>query len=113
MPKITYDPAIRKTEAGSRLYETWKRVRKLPHDPVWDDFREFYDWSMKQDYCIGDKLYKHDAQAPHGPTNTYWIPYLREEISPIWAVEWCEKWDKTVENIRRRLGLPPLKGGKT
>jgi hypothetical protein len=113
MPKATYDPALRKSKEGARLYETWKRMRRnFPYDPAFDDFKSFYDWSIRAGYELGDALDRRDNNLPHGPDNSIWKGANPDDITAEWAIEWCEKWDNTVSKIRRQLGLPPLKGGK-
>ena len=117
MPKITYDPEIRKSESGSRIYGAWKRLRKHPYNPIFEEFQNFYKWAISEGYVIGDKLMRRDESLPYAPGNCYWkspkdedIP---EEISAAWALEWCEKWDETVSKLRKHFGLPPLKGGSS
>ena len=113
MPKITYDPEIRKTESGSRIYGAWKRIRTRSYDLAFHDFIDFYTWARNEGYTIGDKLMRRDESLPYSPSNCYWKSSDDEEMSPAWAVEWCEKWDETVRKLRKHFGLPPLKGGNS
>lgn len=108
MSKQTYDPAIRKTESGRRLYETWKRMRRSEYDPRFASFPDFYKWAMSVGYAIGDRLFRYDASDWYSPENCYWSVAEQTDITPAWAAEWCEKWDKTVSMIRRHFGLPKL-----
>ena len=111
MQKTNYDPNIRRTEGGRRLYELWKRLRKSPHDPAWDDFQVFYTWVMKEGYVLGSGIRRKDDSLPYGPTNAV---LRRPTIAPDFCEqEWCEKWDKTVNILRKHFGLPPLKGGQS
>jgi hypothetical protein len=70
-------------------------------------------WATLSGYAIGDKLMRHDDDLPYSPQNCYWKKPSDDEITAEWALEWCERWDNTVSKIRRQLGLPPLKGGKS
>ena len=47
MSKTTYDPEIRKSESGARLYGYWCRLRKHPYNPAFNEFESFYKlWSV-------------------------------------------------------------------
>lgn len=109
MSKITYDPALRKTEHGARLYKVWQRMRMFPHDPAWDAFPAFYAWAMSAGYNIGARLYRSSDSQPHGPENSRWTAPVRSEPPMSWESRWCEKWNKTVNKLRKHYGLPPLK----
>lgn len=114
MPKTTYDPELRRSEHGARLYETWKRMRMSPYDPVFHEYDAFYHWAIKSGYVLGAHLKRHDINLPYSPENCFWkMPEHSEEMTVEWALAWCERWDKTVSKLRRQLGLPPLKGGKS
>ena len=104
MSKTTYDPEIRKSESGAKLYGYWCRLRKHPYNPTFNEFESFYNWAMREGYTVGDKLMRYDESLPYAPGNCYWK-------TPSWELEWCEKWDSTVSKLRKHLGLPPLKGG--
>lgn len=113
MAKAVYDPTIRVTEHGARLYETWKRIRKFPYDPAWNSFPVFYDWAMAEGYILGDRLVRLDESRPYGPDNCYWKDLHDDAVSVQWVGAWCEKWDQTVERLRKHFGLPPLKGERS
>lgn len=104
-----YDPALRKTEHGSKLYQTWKRIRKSPHVEEWDYFPTFYEWSMQNGYEDGAWLKREDMNVPFNPRNCFW--YLPRENNSI-PQESLIRWDKTVAKIRKHYGLPPLRGMK-
>ena len=111
MPRITYDPELRQTEHGSRLYAYWKRIRGKGISQAFEKFDDFYHWSMKNDYTVGAKLIKYDPDEPYGPDNCFWIP--RSE----WAANqtptprnraWENSWDETVNRIREHYGMEPI-----
>lgn len=105
----SYDPEIRKTERGSRLYATWKKMRLSPHCEEWDDFLGFYTWAMKSDYVLGAWLRRHDDTLMYCPENVFWhIPGSTEDVMP--TLEWADEWNKTVNRIRKHYGMPPLIG---
>jgi hypothetical protein len=112
MSKTTYDPELRLSQEGTRLYDYWRRIRRNASvDPTWESYPAFHDWSMDNGYLLEMLLMRHDEELPYGPDNCYWQAAGGCDMPP-WAHEWCEKWDKTVSKLRRQLGLPPLKGGE-
>lgn len=108
--KVTYDPALRRTESGKRLYYYWKQVRKKSYSPEWDSFPNFYEWAMANGFILNAKLLLIDATLPYSPDNCAWktkeVP--EESISRKRA----DEWDAVVNRIREQMGLPPLKGAK-
>lgn len=106
MKQSVYDPSLRLTESGRRLYEIWKRIRREGCDPCFDTFPVFYEWALSTDYIAGDKLLRYDESMWYSPENSYWFGPTHAQISPTWKEEWCKKWDKTVNVIRRHFGLP-------
>lgn len=101
-----YDPALRETEHGSKLYQIWKRIRKSPHSEAWDHFPTFYDWAMQNEYETGFWLRKIDCNGSYTPDNCVWYsPKEKKEHIPA---EWADRWNKTVNRIREHYGMPPL-----
>lgn len=111
MPKCygeQYDPALRKTEHGSRIYAAWRTMRKHPHCEEWEYFPTFYEWAMQSEYEIGAWLRLVNARGTYCPDNCYWnVPSSKEEPPPP---EWADGWNKTVNRIRKHYGMPPLEG---
>ena len=104
-----YDPEIRKTEHGSRLYAVWKKLRLAPHWEDWDDFLGFYTWVMQSDYVLGAWLRRYDEADMYCPDNVFWhIPGEPDNTEP--TLEWADEWNKTVNRIRKYCGMPPLRG---
>lgn len=105
----TYDPALRKTAVGTRLYYYWKAVRKNPHTPEWDFFPDFYAWAMSSGYTLGAKLQLIDAELPYSPDNCVWkVKYgpNEEEAQKTRAAE----WNAVVNRLRKQFGMEPLEG---
>lgn len=106
MPLATYDPELRLSEHGARLYDYWRRIRRNSTiDPAFREYIDFYNWAMDADYDVGSLLKRYDDRLPYGPENCYW--QLREE-DELWAEKWCKRWDATVNKLRKHFGLPPL-----
>jgi hypothetical protein len=105
-----YDPGLRKTEHGSKLYQTWKKINQNPHCEEWEYFPTFYEWAMQMGYEIGAWLKREDVNGPYSPQNCFW--YLPRESSDSIPKESLDKWNKTVNRIRKHYGMPPLRGTK-
>ena len=101
-----YDPALRKTEHGSKLYEIWKRVRKQRYDDEWDYFPTFYEWAMQSGYTIGAWLRRIDED------NYVWYTPGERNDNYLHDEKWIADWNKTVNRIRKYYGMPPLEGTK-
>ena len=103
-----YDPALRQTEHGSKLYQCWRTVRKNQHTTDWDYFPAFYEWAMQNGYQSGAWLQRNDPDKPYEPGNCAWhIPEYKKNRVPK---EWADGWNKTVNRIRKHYGMPPLRG---
>ena len=105
-----YDHAIRTSEAGSRLYNSWRKIRRHPHCEEWIDFPTFYAWAIHSGYSLGDWLRRYDDNEPYGPDNCVWVASNRVETPPKSNVEWEYEWNVTVNRIRKHYGMPPLEG---
>lgn len=107
MRKQMYDPALRQTEHGSKLYTTWRSFRNRPHCDKWDNFPNFYEWAMQSGYEVGAWLMRDDKNGPFDPDNCFWFqPCTESRISQ----EFIDKWNETVNRIRKYYGMPPLEG---
>lgn len=105
-----YDPALRLTEHGSKLYQTWRKILKNPHCDEWGNFPAFYEWAMQSGYEIGSWLKREDINSPFNPQNCFW--YLPSESGANIPKETLERWNNTVNRIRKYYGMPPLGGTK-
>lgn len=103
-----YDPELRTTEHGSRLYSTWRNIRKRPHCEQWESFLPFYNWSVKNNYSLGAKLRLIDKEKPYCPENCVWYSPKLDEDDPPPPPKWADEWNKTVNRIRKHYGMPPL-----
>ena len=112
MPVIKYDPAIRNTECGKHLYNTWRRIRRQPHCEEWESFPTFYEWAANSDYEFGAQLRRNDENKPFNVENCVW--YLADECARDyeWCAQFAEDWNRAVNRIRKHYGMPPLEGTK-
>ena len=105
-----YDPAIRETEHGSKLYQFWRKVRRNPHCEEGEYFPNFYAWAMQSGYEVGAWLRRIDADKPYEDSNCFWYtPGIDDKKIPV---SWIDDWNKTVNRIRKHYGMPPLEGTK-
>lgn len=105
-----YDPGLRLTEHGSRIYYAWRKLRRYPHCEEWGDFPTFYEWSMRTGYSIGDWLVLIDDEKPYGPDNCKWYTTTHEEHHAPDMLAWKEDWNRAANRIRKHYGMPPLEG---
>ena len=110
MGKQQYDPALRKTEHGSRLYNAWKKLRREPHAEEWDFFPTFYNWAMQNEYVVGSWLRLVDKTGIYEPNNCTWYFPDCDDDDPPPPASWADGWNKTVNRIRKYYGMPPLEG---
>lgn len=105
-----YDPEMRTSEHGSRLYNAWRSMRKHPHIDLWESYQVFYTWSMYNGYTIEAWLRRIDESLPYGPDNCTW--YVHEKEQPLSSEEKAraDAWNKVVNRIRKHYGMPPLEG---
>ena len=101
-----YDPEIRYTDHGIKIYRSWVRMNKGERCEEWKHFPAFYEWAVSHGYEDGAWLAKHDKSKPFSPENCSWyIPTKKyQDIPP----EMVAKWNETVNRIRKHYGMPPL-----
>lgn len=83
----------------------WKKVPTSERTGCWEDFSGFSQWAMAHGWTPSSHLTKHDQDLPHSPENSFF-----SEFSPA-DRELLDRWDATVNKLRKHYGLPPL-GGK-
>lgn len=105
----TYDPELRKTESGRRLYRQWKRIRQLPHCDLFDSFSAFHDWATHNGFENNQSLIRVDKKKPYSPENCKYITRQTHEKTPTVPDEvFINNWNKTVNRIRKHYGMPPV-----
>jgi hypothetical protein len=104
MQVAKFSPHLKYTQFGKHLYGRWIKYRDKPHSPEFDDFPRFYEWAIKAGYRdVGETLRRKDETLPYSPDNCYWV-----KANTICPDEWIEKWNETVNRIRRHYGMPPI-----
>lgn len=109
--KYTYDPEIRRTDHGRRLYGYWKRIKGQSNSKKFAAYPDFFKWAMANGYTVGAKLFRYEEDEPYNPENCFWV--ARSE----WVGEDAEfnrnlarerEWDNTVNRIRLHYGMEPI-----
>lgn len=105
-----YDPELRESEHGSRLYGAWKTLRKHSYCEEWGCYPAFYHWAMQNGYTLGAHLRLIDESGIYCPENCVWkIPKCKMDDPPP-PPSWADEWNKTVNRIRKYYGMLPLEG---
>lgn len=101
--------ALKRDGDGKRLYARWVRLRRQPRDPMFDDFKAFYDWSMRNGYTPDAKLALIDEEKPYSPENCTWQePQGDRVLIGDEGRKWCRKWNETVNRFRVAAGMKPF-----
>ncbi len=113
--RTTYDPEMRFTEHGSRIYSYWKKVRRNTDYPEFTKFPVFLNWAMSNGYTLGAKLFRRDNAKPFTPENCYWLSSAEwrgkdhgDGETLTYNLKWMRKWDETVNRIREHFGMEPI-----
>ena len=103
---VKYDQTFLKSPEGKDLYAKWRNIGRNGRCEEWNDFNVFCGWAMDNGYRSGMTLKRMDGRKEFGPDNCY----LQKRViasSDTWVgPEWCQKWDETVNRIRKHYGLP-------
>lgn len=83
-------------------------MKKRPHCEAWDSFPDFYTWSVQNDYTLGARLRLIDDFEPYSPENCVWINPKDDMNDLEFRQCWADKWNETVNRIRKYYGMPPL-----
>ncbi len=109
--KISYDPQLRETEHGKRLYNYWKRARQNTDSDVFQSFPSFLAWAMANGYTLGARLFRRDENKPLNPENCFWagrITTTEGAVKQEHDRQREQKWDATVNRIRVHYGMEPI-----
>lgn len=110
--KQPYDPQMRKTANGRRIYYYWcKKVLHNTDSKKFEEFPGFYKWAMSNGYTIGAKLFRYDPDEPFSPENCFWgssgdSEVCEKLIARDQTLE--QKWDEAVNRIRLYFGMEPI-----
>ena len=99
---------IKSTEQGSLLYQVWRKVRCNSCCEEWSSFLTFYEWAMSNGYTTSAWIQRKDISRPYSPDNC--AVHLPAKAYGFTAEDkdWIDKWNKTVNHIRKCWGMEPL-----
>lgn len=94
------------TPEGKSIYHKWCNNAK-DRCKEWDDFSTFCEWCLNhKNFTLTAHLRKHVNDRPHSPENSYFKePVTRGEHTES---ELIQRWNDTVNKIRKHYGLEPL-----
>ena len=106
-----YDPQLRKTEHGSKLYAYWKKISHDTDSPEFGKFPDFHNWAMQNGYTLGARLFRYDPDEPYNPDNCFWVAKggsAKEQTYTHRDAEREKEWDEVVNRIRLHYGMEPI-----
>ena len=107
----TYDPQLRKTDHGRRLYEYWRNVHRETDSEEFKTFPGFYEWAMANGYTLGARLFKYDPEDPFSPDNCFWGAKSKKAGDQAYTYRDFvreKQWDDVVNRIRQHYGMEPI-----
>lgn len=109
--KITYDPEMRQSDHGRRLYTYWRKVRPDTDSPEFLEYPKFFKWAMANGYTVGAKLFKYEPDEPYSPENSFWVArkdWVIGDVEVYRNMARERKWDETINRIRLHFGMEPI-----
>lgn len=108
MRKNKYDREFLETETGKKLYAMWRNIGRSGRCEEWDIFDVFCDWALKHGYDENVQLKRLDSRKRFSPDNCYFSKLKRQYVDGKIHNEQIERWNNTVNKIRKYYGMEPL-----
>ena len=108
MPRheFTYDKKSKETPEWKSLYGKWRYLLKRPHSAEFNEFLNFYQWSIANGFELGARLDLLCDSEPYSPDNCQWMPPADKQcINREGVPELIDLWNNTVNRIRRHYGM--------
>lgn len=104
---IKYDQKVMQTPRGKCIYDKWRQAKDdgLLCDE-WKEFPDFYKWAVRHGVGTETRLARKDKSKCFSTDN---CKVIQKNDMGFSAVDWKDKWNKTVNRIRLAYGLEPLK----
>lgn len=87
--------------------DKWHRINELGCCEEWKDFDTFAKWLIEMGYQRGHILRRFDVRQPFCPENCY-LTFREPSNFNLWQLEFVKRRNKTVNQIRERLGMERL-----
>jgi hypothetical protein len=94
------------SEENKRIYDFWFRLSQKEHSADFRSFMLFRIWALSNGYSAGAVLDRFDESKPYSPENCFWQSPEEKNIS--FAAHSAAAWDRLVDGIRVKNGLPPI-----
>ena len=91
-----------------RLYQKWWNIKNKPCSPSFKDFHKFCEWAKNNGYDESGDLRRYDSSGEFSEHNCYWTSENDETLGRKIRQASIDKWNKTVNSIRKYYGMPPI-----
>lgn len=106
-----YPEEMTKTPEGQKLLVLWHRIKKeVDQESIFTEYPMFYRWAMDHYFGIGARLRRLDPLEPYAPDNCeVYFPQEAELQMSLEQRRQINKWNRTVNVIRKYYGMSPFK----
>ena len=103
---VKHNQEFLKSPDGKSLYSRWRNIRRNRCEE-WNDFDKFAEWALENGFSKDLQLKRFDDSEEFKPGNCYFHKG-KDRGYFMDSEEFCKRWDKTVNRIRKHYGLEPI-----